>query len=128
MRRRRLARPRRPRRERETQQDRRRDIRLGNDHTAGLEHTSPEPRGLVGEEPVLGPLGLARIQAPDHSKRCVGYYAPLDFAGRLLSAKERDAEGAAALGDVEQDIANRAPALAGSILVEFVEQDEEEGP
>ena len=54
--------------------------------------------------------------------------APLDLARGLLRADQDDAERAAALGDVEQDLLDRASTLARRVLVELVEHDEQQRP
>ena len=53
----------------------------------------------------------------------VGQDPPLDVAGGLVGANADDAEGAAALGDVEEDLLDRAVALARRVLVELVEDE-----
>jgi len=47
-----------------------------------------------------------------------------DAAGGLLGTDEDDAQGAATLGDVQQDVLDGAVPLARGVLVELVEDDE----
>ncbi len=80
----------------------------------------------LGQEPVLGPGCLRRVEATGDANRRVGDDAPLDLARGLLRADEDDAERAAALGDVEQDLLDRRFTVAGRVLVELVEHDEQQ--
>ena len=93
----------------------------------GLAMRGPLPVGL-GQEAVLGPRRLGRVEPADDPDRRVGDDAPLDLARGLLRADQDDAEAAAALGDVEQDLLDRRAALARRVLVELVEHDEQQRP
>ena len=98
-----LARPGRPGREREVDGQRHRDVGLGDEHGARLSDHGP---GALGwrEEAVLGPFGFGGVEPPGDPDGAVGQDPPFDLAGGLLRADEDDAEGAAALGDVQQDL------------------------
>ena len=117
--------PGRPRRERELGDERHRDLRLHHEHRAGLGDRRPL---LVRrrQEAVLGPRRLGRIEAADDADRRVGDDAPLDLARGLLRADQHDAERAAALGDVEEDLLDRRLAVARRVLVQLVEHDEQQ--
>ena len=102
-----LGRAGRPGRERELEQQRDREAGLGDEHRARLEDRRPLALH-GGQEPVLVAPGLGRVEPADDADRRVGDDPPLDLAGRLLGADQDDAEAAAALGDVEEDLLDRA--------------------
>ena len=95
------------------------------EHAAGLEERGAGAGGLR-QEAVLAALSFGGVEAADDAVRGVGDDAALDLAGGLLGADQDDAEAAAALGDVEDDLLDRAPAVARRVLVQLVEDDEDE--
>ena len=120
-----LRQPGRPGGERELDGERHRDLRLGDEHRAGLGDGGADPlRG--GQEAVLGPSRLGRVEAADHPDRRVRHDAPLHLAGGLLRADQDDAERPAALGDVEQHVLDRRAALARRVLVQLVDHREQQ--
>ena len=78
------------------------------------------------QEAVLGALRLGHVEPADDPERRVGDDPALDLRGGLLGADEDDPEAPPALGDVEQDLLDRAPALARGVPVELVEDEEVE--
>ena len=86
------------------------------------------PRPAAVRKPYSGRSASAASRRPDHPQRGVRHDPALDLGGRLLRADEHDAEAAAALGDVEEHLLDRAAPLARGVLVELVEDDEDEGP
>src|SRR5690606_33447209 len=122
-----LAGPGGPRRERELDDERDRQLGLGDDHRARLDDRGPLALG-GRQEAVLAPGRLGGVEPAHDADGRVGHDAPLDLAGRLLGADEHDAERPAPLGDVEQDLLDRAEALAGRVLVQLVEHDELQRP
>ena len=97
--------------------------------TSGWSSTMVPGRNRAGalaqlgrQEAVLS--GLARVEPADDLDRGVADDRGLDVAGRLLGADEDDAEAAAARGDVDEHVLDRAPALARRVLVQLVEHDE----
>ncbi len=122
-----LAGPGRPGREGEVDGQRHRDVGLGDEHGARLgDHRPGALRGW--QEAVLGPLGLGRIEAPGDPDGAVGQDPPLDLRRGLLRPDQDDAERPAALCDVEQDLLDRAVALARRVFVELIEDDEHQRP
>ena len=69
-------------------------------------------RCAAGRKPYSGALRLGRVEPARDADRRVRDDAALDLARGLLRADEDDAERAAALGDVEQDLLDRRVALA----------------
>ena len=67
---------------------------------------------LFEAEAVFGSLGLGRVEPPGDPDGAVGQDPALDLRRGLLRPDEDDAEGPAALGDVEQDLLDGALALA----------------
>ncbi len=65
--------------------------------------------GHRGQEPVLASLGLRGVEPPHHAERGVGDDPALDLARGLLRADQDHPERSTALGDVEQDLLDRAP-------------------
>ena len=78
------------------------------------------------EEAVLGRCASAGVETARDADRAVRDDPPLDLAGGLLGADEDDAERAAALGDVEQDLLDRRVALRRRVLVQLVEHEEQQ--
>ncbi len=112
-----------PRREREVDQHRHGEPRLADVHRPRLEDRGP--LALRTREPaVLLAPRLGRIEPTDDADGAVGHHPALDLARRLLRTDQDDAEAAAALGDVEQDLLDRAGPLARCVLVQLVEHDE----
>ena len=98
---------RRPGREGEADLERHRQMRLLQDHRPRLEDRRALAGGL-GQEAVLGALGLGRVEPADDADGRVRDDPALDLARGLLGADEDHAEAAAALGDVEQHLLDRA--------------------
>ena len=73
---------------------------------------------------VLGPLRFGRVQPARHPDRAVREDPPFHLAGGLLRADQYHPERAAPLGQVEQDLLDRAVAFAWRVLVELVNDDE----
>src|SRR5439155_11997625 len=96
---RRLAHSSRPRGERECHLEWDRQMWLLQQHCPGLQQRSALTRG-IGEEPVLRPLGLRRVESANDANRGVRHDSPLNLASRLLSADEDHAEAPTALRDV----------------------------
>ena len=116
-----------PRREGELEHQRYRQLGLAHDHRARLD----ERRALPlhgGQEAVFAAGCLGGVEAADHADGRVGDDAPFDFARRLLRADKDDAERSAALGDVQQDLLDRARPFTRGVLVELVEHDEQQRP
>src|SRR5262249_24999368 len=109
----------RPSGEREVHGERDRDVRLSDKHGARLGQR--RALALRGRQvPVLRTHRLGGIQPPGHSDRAVGQYSPFDLARGLLGADQDDSKRAAALGQVKQDLLDRAVALQRRVLVELV--------
>ena len=68
-------------------------------------------RWLGGRKPYSGRPASAGSSRPTTLMLELRHDPPLDLAGGLLGADQDDAEGAAALGDVEQHVLDRAVAL-----------------
>jgi hypothetical protein len=118
-----FAGPGRPGGEREVHRQRHRDVGLGDEHGAGLRQRGALP--LRGRQvPVLGPFGLGGIEPAGDADRAVGHDAPLHLAGRLLGPDQDHAQRPAALGDIQQELLDRAVALARRVLVQLVQHDE----
>ena len=98
------------------------DVGLVHDHRAGLDGAA-QAEGL-GQVVVLGALALSKVEASVDADAAVAGDALLDPAGGLPGADEDDAQGAATLGDVEQDVLDRTPSFARGVLVELVQDDE----
>ena len=81
-------------------------------------------RCAAGRNPYSPRAASAASSRPTTRIARVGDDAPLDLARRLLGADEDDPERAAPLGDVEQDLLDRARPLPRRVLVELVEHDE----
>src|SRR5450756_1088362 len=112
--------------EREVDEDGGGDVGLVHNHRAGLDDGAAQAEGL-GQVVVLGALALGEVQAPVDTDAGVAGDALLDATGGLLGADEDDAQGAATLGDVEQDVLDRAVTFARGVLVELVQDDEDVG-
>ena len=97
----------RPGRERELDDEGDGDLGLGDEHRPGLGDRRP---GAVDgrEEPVLGAVGLGRVEAAGHADGRVGDDAALDLAGRLLGADQDDPQRPPTLGHVQEDLLDRA--------------------
>ena len=78
------------------------------------------------QEAVLAALRLRGVEPADDTVRGVGDDAPLDLARGLLGADEDHAEASSAFGDIEHDLLDRTPALAGCVFVQLIEHDERE--
>ena len=98
-----------------------RDERLVEHHRAGQEARRALAQ-LGREEAVLG--GLARVEPAGDLERRLADDRLGHPARRLLAADEQHAERAPALGDVDEQLLDRAVALARRVLVELVEHDE----
>ena len=85
-------------------------------------------RCAAGRNPYSPARRLGGVEPADDPDRRVGDDPPLDLARRLLGADEDDAERPAPLGDVEQDLLDRARPLPRRVLVELVEHDELQRP
>ena len=97
-----------------------------HDHRAGLDDGAAQAEGL-GQVVILGALALGKVEASVDADAAVASDALLDPAGGLLGADEDDTQGAATLGDVQQDVLDRTVPFARGILVQFVEDDEDVG-
>ena len=84
-------------------------------------------RAEVVRKPYSSRCDSGRVEPADDAERRVRRHAALDLARRLLRADQDDAEAAAALGDVEHDLLDRAAALARRVLVQLVQHEEDEG-
>ena len=71
---------------------------------------------VAGRKPYSGPRRLGGSSRPTTRIAELGDDAPLDLARGLLRADQDDAERAAALGDVEQDLLDRESPSRGAYL------------
>ena len=124
----RLARAGGPRRERELHEQRHRQLGLVHDHRAGLDDRGPLPLHRGGRKPYSPRPASAGSSRPTTRIAELATMRRSTSRRRLLRADEDDAERAAPLGHVEEDLLDRARAVAGRVLVELVEHDELQRP
>src|SRR5947199_10243748 len=96
-----------------------------DDERAWLQDPRTQTRGRR-QEAIFIALRLGSIQASDDTECRVSYDAAFNLARCLLGADQDDAKTPAALGNVEENILNRAPTLSGCVLVKLIQDDEDE--
>ena len=80
----------------------------GDEHGAGFGDGGALPLPGCEQEPVFGPRGLGGVAAAHDPDGGVGDDPPFDLARGLLRPDKDDPERAAAFGDVEQNVLDRA--------------------
>ena len=120
----RLRGPGRPGREWELEDQWNRQFGLSQQHRSRFEDGGPLALHRR-KESVLLAGGLGGVEPAHHPDRAVGDDAALNLAGGLLGSDQDHPEAATALGDIEQDLLDRAIPFPRRVLVELVEHQEE---
>ena len=117
--------PGRPRRERELDGERYRDLRLADEHGAGLGERGPG--ALAGrQEAVLRPAGLGGSSRPTTLMRGVATIRRSTSLAVCWAPIRMMPRRPAAFGDVQQHVLDRAVAFARCVLVQLVDHGEQQ--
>src|SRR5207244_2415447 len=101
------------------------NLGLMNDDRARLQYTRTSAAG-ISQKTVFIAVRFRQIQTTDNTKCTISNYAPFDLTGGLLRADQNHTQTTTTLGDVQENLFNRTPALARCIFVQFVQNNKHE--